>query len=127
MDRLNFDWDPQKARVNRIKHGITFEEAVSVFADEAAPSIPDPDPSTDEERFVLLGLSARLRVLVVVHCDWEAEATIRIISARKATRAERSQYVERDLRCATPMTSARPDGTPTRGGSSGPSRSGWRR
>lgn len=97
MDRLKFDWDPRKARVNRVKHGVTFEEALTVFVDEAALWVPDPDHSADEERFVLLGMSARIRVLVVVHCDREAEATIRIISARKATRAERRQYVESNL------------------------------
>ncbi len=58
MQRLRFDWDPRKARANRAKHGVTFEEALTVFADEAALLIPDPDHSEDEERFVLLGMSA---------------------------------------------------------------------
>ena len=95
MDRVRFDWDPRKANANRAKHGLTFEEALTVFADEAALLIPDPDHSEDEERFVLLGMSALLRVLVVVHCDREAVHVIRIISARKATSSERRRYVER--------------------------------
>ena len=97
MDRLRFDWDPRKASANRAKHGVTFEEALTVFADEAALLIPDPDHSDDEERFVLLGMSALLRVLVVVHCDREATNVIRIISARKATRPERRRYIERSI------------------------------
>ena len=95
MDRLCFDWDPRKASANRAKHGVTFEEALTVFADEAALLIRDPDHSEDEERFVLLGMSAHLRVLVVVHCDRETEDVIRIVSARKATRTERRRYIER--------------------------------
>jgi uncharacterized DUF497 family protein len=95
VDRLRFDWDPRKARANRAKHGVTFEEALTVFADEAALLIPDPDHSEDEERFVLLGMSAHLRVLVVVHCDREAENVIRVISARRATGPERQRYLER--------------------------------
>ena len=96
MDRLRFDWDPRKASANRAKHGVTFEEALTVFADEAALLIADPDHSEDEERFVLLGMSALLRVPVVVHCDREAAGVIRIISARKATRSERRPYMERN-------------------------------
>jgi uncharacterized DUF497 family protein len=95
MERLRFDWDPRKARANRAKHGVTFEEALTVFADEAALLIPDPDHSEDEERFVLLGMSALPRVLVVVHCDREVTNVIRIISARRATRPERRRYIER--------------------------------
>jgi uncharacterized DUF497 family protein len=95
MSRLRFDWDPRKASANRAKHGVTFEEALTVFADEAALLISDPDHSEDEKRFILLGMSALLRVLVVVHCDREAENVIRIVSARKATRTERRRYIER--------------------------------
>jgi uncharacterized protein len=95
VDRLRFDWDPRKASANRAKHGVTFEEALTVFADEAALLIHDPDHSDDEERFVLLGMSALLRVLVVVHCHREAARVIRIISARRATRSERRPYFER--------------------------------
>ena len=94
MDRLRFDWDPRKANANRAKHGVTFEEALTVFADEAALLITDPDHSEEEERFVLLGMSAMLRVLVVVHCDLEPGNVIRIISARKATSRERTRYEE---------------------------------
>ena len=93
MPPLHFDWDPRKASANRAKHGITFEEALTAFADEAALLIPDPDHSDDEERFVLLGMSALLRVLVVVHCDREAAGVIRIISARKATSHEKKIYL----------------------------------
>lgn len=96
MPPLRFDWDPRKAIANRAKHGVTFEEALTVFADEAALLIPDPDHSEAEERFVLLGMSALLRVLVVVHCDREPAGVIRIISARKATRSERRPYIERN-------------------------------
>jgi uncharacterized DUF497 family protein len=96
VDRLRFEWDPRKARDNVAKHGVTFQEALTVFADEAALLIPDPDHSEDEKRFVLLGVSARLRTLVVVHCDREGMNVIRIISARKATRTERRDYIERN-------------------------------
>ena len=68
MGRLRFDWDPRKAASNRVKHGVSFDEALTVFADEAALLIDDPDHSREERRFVLLGMSALLRVLVVVHC-----------------------------------------------------------
>jgi hypothetical protein len=92
---LRFEWDPDKSAANARKHGVTFEEAESVFADEQALLIDDPDHSEAEERFVLLGLSARLRVLVVVHCYREDDAVIRIVSARKATKPERQRYNER--------------------------------
>src|SRR5262245_45542131 len=96
VDQLRFEWDPREARENRAKHGVTFEEALTVFADDAALLIPDPDHSEGEERFVLLGMSSLLRVLVVVHCDREATSVIRIISARKATRMEQRTYTERN-------------------------------
>lgn len=89
---LRFEWDSVKAAVNARKHGVTFEEARTVFEDEEALIIPDPEHSVGEERFVLLGLSAALRVLVVVHCEREQGAVIRIISARKADRGERDDY-----------------------------------
>ena len=92
MDRLRFDWDPAKAAANLRAHGVSFEEAQSVFYDEHALLLDDPDHSADEDRFLLLGLSAALRVLVVVHCYREADTVVRIISARKATRSERAQY-----------------------------------
>lgn len=92
---LNFEWDARKASENRRKHGVSFDEARTVFLDEEALLIPDLAHSANEERFVLLGLSARLRTLVVVHCYRRADAVIRIISARKANSDERRQYEER--------------------------------
>ncbi len=95
MPAVDFEWDPRKASANRAKHGITFDEDTTVFADEAALLIDDPDHSDVEDRFILLGLSAATRVLVVVHVYREAANTIRIISARKAIRAEQRQYTTR--------------------------------
>lgn len=92
MAQLKFEWDPDKAEANRIKHKIAFEEAVSVFSDENALIIPDPDHSDDEEPFVLLGMSWSLRILVVCHCYRKNDQIIRIFSARKATKAEGKQY-----------------------------------
>ena len=90
---LHFEWDPAKARANLRKHGISFDEAETAFADEYALVLPDPDhSSTDDERLVLIGLSAALRVLVVIHCELEDGNVIRLISARRATRSERAQY-----------------------------------
>ncbi len=82
---FRFEWDPVKARRNRLKHRVSFEEAATAFADEEGLVMEDPDHSTDEERFLLLGLSSTLRLLVVVHCDVDPQGVIRIISARKAT------------------------------------------
>ena len=87
-----FEWDEQKNAINKIKHGISFEEARSVFQDPRALIIPDPDHSNDEERFVILGLSEKLNVLVVCHCYRNEEQTIRLISVRKATKTERKYY-----------------------------------
>ena len=95
MQDIQFDWDPAKARANLRKHGVALEEAQSVFADDLALLIDDPDHSTDEIRFVLLGLSTAPRILVVVHSYRSAPDTIRITSARKATKAERAIYVKR--------------------------------
>ncbi len=92
MADLKFQWDPRKADANTRKHVVTFDEAVTAFTDDIALVIPDPDHSVQEDRFVLLGRSWALRVLVVCHCYREASDVIRIISARKATRAERAQY-----------------------------------
>ncbi len=92
MDSLNFEWDENKNISNQKKHdGVTFEEARTVFTDELARLIPDPDHSVGEERFILLGLSSQLKLLVVSHCEINSE-TIRIISARKADKFERKQY-----------------------------------
>jgi uncharacterized DUF497 family protein len=92
---LRFESDPAKDRTNLRKHGVSFEEAESVFYDDHARLLDDPDHSHEEERFVLLGLSDRFRVLVVVHAYREEEAVIRLISARKATRVERARYEAR--------------------------------
>lgn len=92
MTDLVFEWDERKERANRKKHGVTFEEARSAFLDENARVLPDPEHSAEEDRFVLLGLSTSLRVLVVCHCYREKEQIIRIISARKADREEQRQY-----------------------------------
>lgn len=91
MDPIRFEWNPAKAESNRRKHGVAFEEASTAFADDRAIVIDDPD-TTEEDRFILLGLSATLRLLVVIHCLREAGSVIRLISARKATRPERAQY-----------------------------------
>lgn len=93
-----FAWDPRKARENLRKHGVSFEEAVTAFSDEEALLLDDPDHSTDEERFVLLGLSGTLRLLTVVHCYRVDDEVIRVISARRATRSERVQYGARWMR-----------------------------
>ena len=87
-----FEWEPIKATANLKKHGITFEEAKSVFYDDHAKLLDDPDHSDEEERFVLLGLSHTLRVLLVCHCYRSEGNTIRIISARKATTKESKDY-----------------------------------
>ena len=91
MNSLRFEWDARKATANLKKHGISFEEAKSVFFDERAKLIDDPDHSEDEDRFILLGLSHSLRIVVVCHC-YRDENVIRIISARKATVRELKEY-----------------------------------
>ena len=95
MAALRFEWDPRKDAENRRKHGLSFDEAQTVFADEHALLLDDPDHSATEDRFILLGLSAAFRVLVVVHGYRDRDDTIRIISARKATKRERQRYDER--------------------------------
>ncbi len=92
MSSLHFEWDERKAAANLKKHGIGFEEAKSVFYDERARLIDDPDHSEDEERFILLGLSSALKILVVCHCCRGNDGLIRIISARKATVKEAKPY-----------------------------------
>ncbi|MBX6420052.1 MAG: BrnT family toxin [Sinobacteraceae bacterium] len=89
---IKFEWNPRKARENLAKHGVSFEEAESVFFDEYARQFFDEEHSGEEERFIMLGLSYRLRILVVCHCERDRGNTIRIISARKATAAERQHY-----------------------------------
>lgn len=91
---IHFEWDATKSKSNKKKHGISFEEAQTVFNDPQARLIPDPDHSMTEERFVLLGFSESLRLLVVCHCYRDEDSAIRIISARKATRKESKMYEE---------------------------------
>jgi uncharacterized DUF497 family protein len=95
MFNILFEWDERKNFLNKEKHRICFEEAQTVFADENALIIHDPEHSEDEDRFVLLGLSSMFRVLVICHCYRKSDEVIRIISARKATRSEQKQYWER--------------------------------
>jgi uncharacterized DUF497 family protein len=98
VKQLRFEWDDRKAAVNRRKHGVSFEEARTVFFDESALLRPDDDHSEDEARFVLLGLSARLRTLVVCHCYRQGDGVIRLISARRANEFERQQYEDRRMK-----------------------------
>ena len=92
MTSLHFEWDEPKAKANIKKHGVSFDEAKTVFLDERARLISDPDHSENEERFVLLGYSSGLKLLVVCHCYRVDGNVIRIISARKATRQEAATY-----------------------------------
>ena len=92
---MRFEWDAEKASINQKKHGVTFEEAQTVFGDYDALRIFDPGHSEDEDRFILLGMSAVLRILVVCHCYRENDEKIRIISARKATKKESAAYERR--------------------------------
>jgi uncharacterized DUF497 family protein len=92
MDAIDFSWDEGKNRENLRKHGIGFEEASTAFSDENARLKHDPDHSQDEDRFILLGFSAKLRLIVVSHVYRQDGQQIRIVSARKATRNERKQY-----------------------------------
>ena len=94
MGEIEFTWDDKKAGENQRKHGVSFEEAKTVFYDENARLQYDPDHSEDEDRFLLLGTSYYLRIIVVCHCYRESDTLIRIISARKATKNERKQYDE---------------------------------
>ena len=94
MPELRFEWDERKNTANKRKHGVSFDEAQTVFYDDRALLTEDPDEE-DEDRFVLLGLSAGLRTLVVCHCYRENDEVIRIISARKAHREERRDYDRR--------------------------------
>ncbi len=92
MTNIKIEWDPIKASSNLKKHGISFEEAATAFSDDIGRLIPDPDHSDEEDRFILLGMSWSLKVLVVCHCYRDSSSIIRIISARKATKTECAQY-----------------------------------
>lgn len=89
---IEFEWDPEKALANQKKHGVSFEEAQSVFYDDFARQFYDPESSESEDRFLMLGMSNQARVLLVCHCERSDGDVIRIISARKATRDERTYY-----------------------------------
>jgi uncharacterized protein len=92
MEGLQFIWDEKKNQANRRKHSVAFEEAPTAFFDERAKVYFDPDHSETEDRFILLGVSSRLRALIVCHCYREKESLIRIVSARKADRREQEDY-----------------------------------
>ncbi len=91
---VNFEWDPAKARQNRRKHRVSFQEAATVFGDPLAITYPDPDHSVSEQRFITVGMSGAGRVLMLAHLD--RNENIRIISARKTTRRERKHYEEKN-------------------------------
>ena len=92
---IKFEWDDKKNQSNIKKHGISFEEAASVFEDDESLIIADDEHSNDEERFILIGFSFRANLLVVCHCYREKDSIIRIISARKADSKERQKYIGR--------------------------------
>ena len=92
MSAITFEWDETKNEINKAKHSVSFEEASTVFYDPDALTIPDPDHSIGEERFIIMGYSFRLKLLVVCHCYRKNDEVIRIISARKATGRERKYY-----------------------------------
>ncbi len=94
MMGIAFEWDESKNTINKSKHGISFEEAKTVFYDENALVIADPDHSEDEDRFIILGISSSAKMLVVCHCYREKDSVIRLISARKATATEEKSYYE---------------------------------
>ncbi len=92
MNELQFEWDNKKEKANIKKHGVSFGEARMAFFDENAIQFIDPDYSEDEDRFILLGVSHKLRVLAVCHCFRKSETVIRIFSARKADKDEEVEY-----------------------------------
>ncbi len=94
MNDVVFEWDANKNIINKKKHQISFEEAQTVFYDENALLIDDPDHSIEEERFIILGFSRNANLLVVCHCYRQSESIIRIISARKGTRNEERTYYD---------------------------------
>lgn len=92
MQELRFEWDEAKNRSSIRKHGVSFQEAQTVFLDDQAIRFYDPDHSAMEDRFLMMGVSFKLPVLIVCHCYMESDRVIRIISARKATRSEATHY-----------------------------------
>lgn len=92
MPELRFEWNPEKDRLNQRKHGVSFEEAKTVFFDEGALVASDPDHSEEEDRFLIIGFSIQARLLLVCFCERERGNVVRMISARKATRREQGQY-----------------------------------
>ena len=90
---LTFEWDEHKNAINKIKHKVSFEEVQTVFYDDRALVIDDPEHSIDEDRFIILGMSSRANLLIVCHCYRASDTVIRIISARKATKTEAGYYV----------------------------------
>jgi uncharacterized protein len=95
MIDLKIEWDESKNAINKRKHGVSFQKASIVFSDENALLLKDSDHSVEEERFVLLGLSSSINILIVCHCYRSKEEIIRIISARKTNKSERNQYIYR--------------------------------
>jgi hypothetical protein len=89
---MEFEWDPRKAETNLRKHGVSFTEAGTIFGDELAVTVPDPDHSDNEDRYITIGWSDGRRLLIVSHTD--RRDRIRIISARELTKAERQEYEE---------------------------------
>lgn len=92
MEYISFEWDENKNKINKAKHGIDFEEAATVFYDEMSIVIGDAEHSREEDRFIILGFSHSANLLVVCHCYRKSDTVIRIISARKATASEAKQY-----------------------------------
>jgi hypothetical protein len=92
MGNIEFAWDRRKARSNLLKHGVSFEDAQTVFLDDSARLVDDPDHSDDEDRFLLLGYSLQAHCLLVSHCYRQSDSVIRLISARRATLHEQEVY-----------------------------------
>lgn len=92
MEEIKFEWDENKNAINQKKHHVSFEEAKTVFYDEDALVIDDPDHSEEEDRFIILGLSSKANLLVVCHCYRASDTVIRLISARQATKTEAKYY-----------------------------------
>ncbi len=92
MSETKFSWDPAKAESNKKKHKIAFEEATTVFYDPKAILLDDPDHSENEDRFLIVGMTWSSKTLIVSHCYWGSKDEIRIISARRATRKEKTTY-----------------------------------